>query len=221
MRIIFLLLLLFVFVSGQSQVVSDTTKSKSTSNKNFGNALVVIDGIEQKKRGIQHLDSTLRPEQIASLIVLKDKAAIDKYGEKGKDGVIELMTKKDNEKLTAVKIEEEWKNSDSSKGFSKVESQPAFRGGEKAYKDFLMRNLNANVPYDNGAPEGTYTVVLQFMVDKDGSISDLKALTKHGFGMEEECIRILKLSSWVPAVQNGRIVKAYKKQPITYVVRSK
>jgi periplasmic protein TonB len=44
-------------------------------------------------------------------------------------------------------------------------------------------------------------------------------LSTHGKGMEEEAIRVIKKGpDWVPAIQNGRNVKAYRKQPITFVV---
>ena len=62
-------------------------------------------------------------------------------------------------------------------------------------------------PVDNGAPEGTYTVYVQFVVDKEGNISDVKALTNHGYGMEEEAVRVIKKGpNWTPAIQNGRPV---------------
>jgi protein TonB len=62
-------------------------------------------------------------------------------------------------------------------------------------------------------------VVVQFVVDKEGKISDVKAMTSHGFGMEEEAVKVIRKGpNWVPAVQNGRNVKAYRRQPITFVV---
>ena len=62
-------------------------------------------------------------------------------------------------------------------------------------------------------------VMVQFVVDKEGRVTDIKPLTKFGFGMEEEVIRILKKSPpWIPAIQFGRSVKAYRKQPVTFVV---
>jgi protein TonB len=62
-------------------------------------------------------------------------------------------------------------------------------------------------------------VIIQFIVDLDGSLSEVKALTLHGFGMEEEAIRVIKAGpKWEPAIQNGRKVKAYRKQPITFLV---
>jgi protein TonB len=63
-------------------------------------------------------------------------------------------------------------------------------------------------------------VVVQFIVAKDGTVSDIKALTRYGYGMEQEVVRIIKKSpKWSPAQQNGRTVNAYRKQPITFVVQ--
>jgi protein TonB len=57
------------------------------------------------------------------------------------------------------------------------------------------------------------------VVDKEGNISDLRALTNHGYGMEQEAVRVIqKGPKWTPAQQNGRHVKAYRKQPITFQV---
>ena len=100
--------------------------------------------------------------------------------------------------------------------FRTVEIDAEYKGNWKA---FLERNLNGNVPTDNDAPPGTYTIVIQFVVDKEGNVSDLKPLTNHGYGMEQECIRALKKATkWEPAIQNGYPVKAYRRQPITFQV---
>ena len=115
----------------------------------------------------------------------------------------------------------EEKKEDENKIFEKVEIEAAFQGGESAWRKYLERNLNPTAPVDNGAPEGTYTVYIQFVVSKDGSISDVRALTKHGYGMEEEAVRVIKKGPrWTPAIQNGRQVNAYRKQPITFQVQS-
>jgi protein TonB len=100
-----------------------------------------------------------------------------------------------------------------------TEKEAQFSGGEAGWKKFLERNLNPDVAVRNRAPEGTYTVWVQFVVDREGHVTDIKALTKFGFGMEEEVVRILKKSpQWVPAFQFGRNVKAYRKQPVTFMV---
>ncbi len=75
-----------------------------------------------------------------------------------------------------------------------------------------------SVPVDNGAPCGKYLVVVQFVVDKEGRVSNIKVLTREGYGMEEEVIRIMNKSGlWNAAVQNGQKVNAYRKQPVTFV----
>lgn len=100
-----------------------------------------------------------------------------------------------------------------------IEIEAEFPGGAKEWEKFLKRNLQPDVAVDNNAAPGRYTVYIQFIVDKEGKVSDMKPLTAHGYGMEEEAIRVLrKATTWRPANQNGRAVKAYRKQPITFVV---
>jgi protein TonB len=133
---------------------------------------------------------------------------------------------KDDNIVAPVEIDQgkqiiEEKKEDENQIFEKVEIEASFKGGEGAWRKYLERNLNPNAPVDNGAPEGTYTVYVQFVVSKDGSISDVRALTNHGYGMEAEAIKVIKKGpAWVPAVQNGRSVNAYRKQPITFQVTS-
>ncbi len=101
----------------------------------------------------------------------------------------------------------------------KVEVEAEFPGGTSAWRKFLERNLSADVAISAGAPPGSYTVVVQFIVDKDGAVSEVKAHTRHGYGLEEEAVRVIKRSGrWTPAIQNGRQVKAYRKQPVTFMV---
>jgi len=103
--------------------------------------------------------------------------------------------------------------------FEKVETEASFPGGDQAWRKFLEKNLNANTPVDNDAPIGIYTVIVQFIVDKEGNIGEMKPLTNYGYGLEKEVLRVLKLQTkWSPAFQNGRPVKAYRKQPVTFVV---
>ncbi len=97
--------------------------------------------------------------------------------------------------------------------------EASFKGGADAWRKYLERNLKASTPVDNGASPGSYTVVVQFIVDKEGKISNVKASTNHGYGMEEEAVKIIKKGpTWEPAIQKGRQVKAYRKQPIDFIV---
>lgn len=104
--------------------------------------------------------------------------------------------------------------------FSKVEEEAVFPGGAAAYKNFLQKNIRAGVPADNKAPAGVYTVIVRFIVHKDGKVSNPVAETNMGYGMEAEVIRLIKISpDWIPAKQNGFVVNAYRRQPVTFVVQ--
>lgn len=103
--------------------------------------------------------------------------------------------------------------------FTKVEIEAGFPGGAGAWQKFLERNLNGQTPSDNGAPEGSYRVMVQFVVDKEGNVSDVKPLSSYGYGMEDEAVKAIKKGpKWIPAEQNGRKVKAYRTQPIVFQV---
>ena len=103
--------------------------------------------------------------------------------------------------------------------FESVEVEAYFAGGEASWRSYLENNLNPATPVVNGAPAGMYTVYIQFIVSIDGKVSDVKSLTKHGYGMEAEVMRIIRKSPiWVPAIQHGRPVNAYRKQPVTFQV---
>jgi len=108
---------------------------------------------------------------------------------------------------------------DADKIFSKVEVEAAFPGGLDAWKNFLVKNLKTNVGEKNGAPLGYYTTVVRFIVSKDGELTDIHGETQIGYGMEDEVIRVIEKSGkWIPAKQNGRLVNAYRRQPVTFQV---
>jgi protein TonB len=146
---------------------------------------------------------------------LEDKK-IDVVNQEGiKDDQIAAPSQIDEGK----QVIEEKKEDDENKIFEKVEVEASFPGGDAAWRKFLERNLRGDVASENGAPAGTYTVVVQFVVDKEGNVSDVKALTSHGYGMEDEAVRVIKKGpQWKPAIQNGRNVKAYRRQPITFQI---
>ena len=100
-----------------------------------------------------------------------------------------------------------------------MQIEAGFPGGEAAWRDYLRKTLNAETPVDNGATAGKYTVIVKFVVSKDGSLSDIKCENDPGFGMCEEAVRVIKKTkNWTPAIQNGKNVHAYRRQPIIFVV---
>ncbi|TDH27353.1 energy transducer TonB [Segetibacter sp. 3557_3] len=107
--------------------------------------------------------------------------------------------------------------------FTQVEIEAKYPGGLAGWKRYLERNLNAQVAYDEGAPVGRYTVTVQFIVDREGNISNVRAIDVpmecRACGAEAVKV-ILRGGRWEPAVQNGRKVTYQAIQHITFEVAS-
>ncbi len=103
--------------------------------------------------------------------------------------------------------------------FLKVENDASFPGGLGAWRRFVERTVDSQTPVEGGAAPGTYTVIVKFIVSSTGDVSNVQAETNHGFGMENEAVRaIQKGPKWIPALQNGKNVSAYRRQPITFLI---
>lgn len=100
--------------------------------------------------------------------------------------------------------------------FTFVEQPPVFKGGE----DSLAKFLSHYIRYPKTAYEKNTagTVFVQFVVDKDGTIKDVKTIgAKKGNGLEEEAIRVVKsMPKWTPGRQNGRNVAVQFNLPIRF-----
>lgn len=98
--------------------------------------------------------------------------------------------------------------------YIRVEIESTYPGGPKAWARFLNKTLV--YPEKAVINETQGTVLVGFVVDTDGAISRVEAIS----GPEEltqEAIRVIKKSGkWTPAIQNGRTVKSYKKQPLSF-----
>jgi protein TonB len=102
--------------------------------------------------------------------------------------------------------------------WTKVEIDASFPGGPAAWLRFLNKNLRSPDEAINNGISGK--VVVQFIVDKDGNVSDVVAISgpEQG-GLREEAVRVIKKSGkWTPAIQNGRYVKAYRVQPVIFQI---
>ena len=98
--------------------------------------------------------------------------------------------------------------------WNKVEIPSEYPGGTAAWQRFLNKNLRFSQEAIDNEIQGA--VVVQFIVDQEGNVSNVEAIS----GPEElraEAVRVIKKSGqWTPAIQNGRKVKSYKRQPIIF-----
>lgn len=109
--------------------------------------------------------------------------------------------------------------------FRRVEVEANYPGGSSAWRSFLMQNLRGDA-VANALPrrvkEFEQTAIVQFIVCTDGRLCEIKVVNDVHPAVKAEAERVLAASgAWLPATQNGRKVKAYRKQPITFVVTSK
>lgn len=99
--------------------------------------------------------------------------------------------------------------------FLTVEVNPSFLGGNSEMYKFLGKNLK----YPNAAQRANIQgkVFLSFIVEKDGSITDISTLKGIGFGCDEEAIRVMKLMpNWIVGKQNGRNVRVKFTIPVFF-----
>ncbi|HRH49581.1 MAG TPA: N-acetylmuramoyl-L-alanine amidase [Panacibacter sp.] len=192
-------------VKKETALAADTTiPEKNTGKPIAGNLpdgpLYIVDGKMVSKSEADRIN----PKDIKSVNVLKGESAAAAYGDKGKNGVVEITTKnKEDYKLS----------------YNAALNPPKFPGGKDGWLKYLQKNLNANVPVDNGAVIGEYKVVVSFTVDKDGTVSDVKAENDPGFGTAGEAVRLIKTGpQWLPATEKDIKIKAKTKQEITFSV---
>lgn len=105
--------------------------------------------------------------------------------------------------------------------FHTVQIEARFPGGLDAWRKFLERNLNRDLPAENGAPEGMeLRVVVSFVVSREeGKVSEVKAENDPGYGAAAEAVRVIQRGpNWIPAVQNGRNVNYRQKQTIIFKI---
>ena len=195
--------------------------------------LIIIDGNESNEKEMAKLNS----DDIEAIYVYKDASAVSLYGEKGKNGVIEIKTK--NAKAAEP-------------AFEVVEKQPEYKGGIPELMHFVAQNIR----YPKGAQELGVSgrVVVNFVVEKDGSVHEVKIAhngampkiedyatsndaepstgsaekeeAKPTFEqveaaaklLENEAIRVIKLSSgnWTPGEQKGEKVRVRYHIPVTF-----
>lgn len=162
-------------------------------------------------------DEEVKPdEEIKEVEKLEDTkiGTINQEGIKDEGIVAPPVEVKGTGVVEAPKQEEDY-----DKVFTVVQIPAEFPGGLSAWTKFLERNLNRDLPVENGAPPGKYTVIVSFIVDKTGGISEVKAENDPGFGTKDEAVRVIKRGpNWKPAVQNGRNVIYRHKQSITFMV---
>ena len=107
------------------------------------------------------------------------------------------------------------KHEEENKVFDVVEQMPSFPGGQAA----LMQYLSSHVKYPAVAEENGIQgrVTVQFVVEKDGSVTDVKTMKSVDPSLDKEAERVVKsMPKWIPGKQNGSAVRVKYFVPVVF-----
>ncbi len=106
--------------------------------------------------------------------------------------------------------------------FTTVMVPPIFNDIENGWAKYLERTLDRDLLKRKKAPVGQYTIKVNFEVDQEGNVINVKALNDAGYGTAEEAVRIIESSpKWKPAIQNGSTVKYALNQEVVFMFLDK
>ena len=230
-------------VSDAKNVVNDTISKVAIVNPDGivireakggkGDPLLLIDGKECTSKDVK----ALNPADIESVNVYKDAASLSLFGEKGKNGVIEIKTKDAKDVEPAFEV---------------VEKTAEYKGGITELMNFIAQNIR--YPKEAQELEVTGRVIVDFVIEKDGSIREIKVEHNsakpdkasyavsdgteagHGYAtqeeadaayrnaeaaaklLENEALRVVMLTSgsWNPGEQKGKKVRVRYHIPLTF-----
>ncbi len=187
--------------------------------------LYIVDGQE-----VQTIEN-INVDDIVSIDVFKGEKAIEKYGDKGKDGVVSVITTQDKINVVghAPKKEEVKPHSHNKHEgediFTVVEQMPIYPGasetkeGNKKMLQFIYENLSYPSEAKEAGIEGV--VVVNFIITKEGRLIKPQLLRTIGGGTNEEVLRVVNLMSeipenWTPGYQRGKAVNVSFNLPVKF-----
>jgi TonB family protein len=195
---------------------------RNSENPQATPPLIVIDGV------ISAYDiSILDPNAIQSMNVLKNEFAEKKYGEKGKNGVIEITTKKVYSTSTGEKIQDvkvtgytgDQKVSKSTGVFTVTEEMPEFPGGGR---EGMTAWIYSNIKYPGEAVKKKITgkVYVDFMVSSTGKVKDVVVSKPVHPLLDAEAKRVISnMPDWKPGSQAGKPVDVQMQVPVEFKLK--
>jgi len=175
-------------------------------------ALVVLDG-KITDKPLSEID----PAVISEINVYKGEKALAKYGEKGRNGVVEITTKKSaaaSGSQKEVTVTGYGKDEDRDV-FVVVEEMPQFPGGMEA----MMLWISQRVKYPEQAKKNgiTGTVFVSYLVNKAGKVEGVKVEKSADPLLDAEAVRVIgEMPDWKPGTQHGKAVDVRMTVPVKF-----
>ena len=141
-----------------------------------------------------------------------------------KKGVKAGTIKMGNQTIKVVKSDEQSKadaatpQTDKSRTFDVVEQMPEYPGGSAELLKFLSKNVKYPVEAEKAGIQGR--VILTFVVEKDGTISEPTVVKSVDPVLDAEAVRVISaMPNWVPGRQNGEVVRVKYAVPVTFALQ--
>ena len=214
-----------MLLGGINAYLANKEQSNTTSKLEKSNN---IDGVKTKEGAAPSAPLTKSANYLDS-VKMTQKGHVGNLQNKMNDVTVigyENGDQKDKAEIVIFNAPKIQKNVDPTKNndpiFYTAEKPAEFPGGPKGWTNYLMNNLDRDLPVKNKAVTGKYTIKLNFLVNKDGGVENVVAENNPGFGTAEEAIRVIeKGPKWIPAEQNGKKVNYLMKQVIVFNVAGK
>jgi len=134
-----------------------------------------------------------------------------------------VATKKKKGKVSAAMLEADANvkiEKDGMGYYNRTEVLPAYKGGHGALEDYINNNIEYPQDAIDNNMEGTVSV--QFGIDEQGNVSNVKTIgNKIGYGLEEAAVKVVSnMSKWTAGQVKGKNVKTWRVLPITYRLES-
>lgn len=92
-----------------------------------------------------------------------------------------------------------------------IEVKPEFPGGIQEFYKYIAKKFRTPNKLNSGGK-----MLVEFVIDKDGSIVDINVTKDLGYGTDKEIIRVLKkCPKWIPGMQNGKNVRVFYRLPLS------
>jgi len=106
---------------------------------------------------------------------------------------------------------------DDNKVYDNVEHAPQYKGGMNQFYRYLAKTVKYPAEAREKKIQGK--VLVSFVIEKNGSLADVKAKSKFGHGLEEEAVRAIRNSpKWKPGMQKGKPVRVMYTVPVNFTL---
>jgi protein TonB len=152
------------------------------------------------------------PQKVIQINIVEDDVEVEE------DLLIDVEADENTEIEEYIPIEVDEEIVEEAPIFTVVESMPEFKGGMAKLYTYLGNNIKYPVMAKESGIQGK--VYVTFVVERDGSITDVRVLRGIGGGCDEEAIRVVAgMPSWKPGKQRGKPVRVQYNLPVRFTLQ--